>query len=135
MSDMGGREPYQRPATDRYLERLETHLRMPPDAAGNVLDELAAHIDDAITAGIAEGLTPADAERRALERPGPPDGLGSALRRAHQTRRRLLAAAGSGVWHGAQGTVRGYLGGYILSLPLLFGGVFIAQVAGAVIGA
>ena len=126
--------PPDGPATDRYLERLEVHLRMPPEAAGNVLDEVAAHIDDAIAAGMLEGLTPDAAERRALDRLGPPDALGKDLRRTHQTRRRLLAAAGSGVWHGTQGLVRGWFGGYIVALPVLLVALYVAQIGQAVFG-
>ena len=129
MSEMGGSEPLEGLATDRYLERLQAHLRMPPDAAGDVLDELAAHIDDAIAAGVQEGLTEADAERRALERLGPPDVLGKDLRRTHQTRRRLLAAVGGGAMQGASGAFRGYLWGIIAALPVMFGGVLLIEVA------
>ena len=132
MTEMGGHGPLEGPPRDRYLERLETHLRMPPEAAWDVLDEVEAHIADAIAAGIDEGLTPEAAEHRALERLGPPDALGKDLRRTHQTRRRLLAAVGGGAWQAARGAVRGYLGGTVVMIGILLGATFLIAVAAIV---
>jgi hypothetical protein len=135
MTDMGGRDqiPGVSPR-DRYLERVAVRLRMPDEASDAVLDELATHIEDAIAAGIRNGLTADEAEREALARLGSPDDLGDELRRTHQTRRRLLAAAGGGVWQGAQGAVRGYLGGVIVSMPLALGGGLVAQIIEVLFG-
>jgi hypothetical protein len=104
---------------------------MPDEASGAVLEELATHIDDAVAAGIRNGLTADEAERDALARLGPPDELGDDLRRTHQTRRRLLAAVGAGAWHATQGAARGYLGGLVVALAIMVGGgLVVALVAG-----
>jgi HAAS domain-containing protein len=129
-----GKVSADRSDVEAYLDRVSARLHMPGDASGAILDELEAHIDDAISSGLEDGLARDDAERRALDRLGSPDDLGEELRRAHQTRRRLLAAAGAGVWHGAQGVVRGYFGGYIASLPLVFVAMFAALILEAPLG-
>lgn len=109
-----------------YLARVAARLRMPPRAEIDVLEELRAHLDDAVGALEAEGLTAADAEREALARLGSPDALGDELRQAHQTRRRLFAAVGGGMWEGLKDGIAGYIIGGIL------GPVLVLLVAGAV---
>ena len=103
----------ERPVTtDAYLTRVSAALRLPDPYAGDVRDELAAHLADATDALIEEGLPQEQAEREAIARLGSPDVLADALRRAHQTRRRLLAGAAGGAWaavgHGIGGTILGY---------------------------
>ena len=115
-----------------FLDRVGERLRMPDEATGAILDELDSHIADAISAGIERGLTPDEAEGDALARLGSPVDLGEELRRTHQTRRRLLAALGPGVWQATQGAVRGYLGGLIVAIALMFsGGIVLAMVSNA----
>jgi len=103
-------------AGDRYLVRVAARLRMPLAAEREVLDELRAHLDDARESLEAEGLDPAQAEREAMARLGSPDALGDDLRRTHQTRRRLLAAVGGGVWDGLKDAITGYIVGIIVVL-------------------
>lgn len=105
-------DPERSAGTDDYLARVSVGLRLPEPYASEVRDELAAHLADATAALIEEGLTPEQAEREAIARLGSPDVLADALRRAQQTRRRLLAGAAGGVWaavgHGIGGTILGY---------------------------
>ncbi len=110
-----------RPAgTDDYLARVSAGLRLPEPYAGEVRDELAAHLADATETLIEEGLPQEQAEREAIARLGSPDVLADALRRTHQTRRRLLAGAAGGVWaavgHGIGGTILGY--GLLMAVAL-----------------
>jgi len=100
---------------------------MPADAERDVLDELRAHLDDACMGLVAEGLDPDKAEREAIVRLGSPDALGDDLRRSHQTRRRLLAAAGGGVWDGLKDAIAGYFLGIILELIVFMGLGSVAQ--------
>ena len=112
----------ERPATtDEYLARVSAGLCLPEPYAGDVRDELAAHLADATAALIEEGLTQEQAEREAIARLGSPEVLANGLRRAQQTRRRLLAGAGGGVWaaagHGIGGTILGY--GLLMTVTLV----------------
>ena len=76
---------------------------LPFDAAerADILEELRAHVADSTAALEAEGRSPDDARRTAVERLGPPERLAKALTEARRNRRRLLAAAGAGSWAGA----------------------------------
>lgn len=111
----------------RHLARIEARLQMPRAASEAILDELAAHLHDAIEASVLAGSSREDAEREALARLGSPEALGDDLRRTHQTTRRLLAAVGGGVFQGIRGSVRGWFGGYLASIPLFFGIGLVAQ--------
>lgn len=106
--------------TDDYLARVSAGLGLPEPHASEVHDELAAHLADATAALIEEGLTQEQAEREAIARLGSPDVLADGLRRAQQTRRRLLAGATGGVWaavgHGIGGTILGY--GLLMAVAL-----------------
>lgn len=97
------------PRGDRhtYLARVADRLRLPGPVAAEVLEELEAHIADSAAALTAEGLAPEGAEREALARLGNPGELGDGIRRAKQTRRRLLVAAG----HGVLAAIRGFVWG------------------------
>jgi hypothetical protein len=57
---------------DRYLDRLLAELRGSPADVRRVLAEAEEHLRDAARDGVAEGLTESEAERRAVERFGPP---------------------------------------------------------------
>ncbi len=94
-----------------YLERVAGTLQLPDPVAGDILDELGAHIADTTNGLIEEGLTPEQAEREALARLGDPIHLGDGIRRAKQTRRRLMVAAGFGV----VAAVRGFFWGWLFA--------------------
>ena len=83
-----------------------------------VVEELAGHIDDSVHALEAEGLDPSMARREALARLGDPDELASGLRRARQTRRRLLVAAGYGVVASLNGAFWAYLFAVVADDPV-----------------
>ncbi len=104
-----------------FLARVAARLDMPLAQATNALDGLRAHLEDAAAAGRERGESPADAERRAVERMGDPDLLGRELTRAHRARRPLLAVIGGSVRAAANETARASMQGAILivvSVPL-----------------
>jgi hypothetical protein len=96
---MGGRRA--------YLDAVEARLGLDPDTVADVLDELEAHLIDSTQFLESEGRTREDAVAEAVRRLGPPSELARAIRRQHQTRRRLFAAVGGGVLGAADGAVRG----------------------------
>jgi hypothetical protein len=99
------------PRADRgaYLDRVAARLGLPDDRARDVLDELEGHLSESIEGFVDQGLTPDQAERQSIARLGDPVALADGLRRAQQTRRRLLAAAGAGVVAAVGSVVWGYL--------------------------
>ncbi len=92
-----------------WLDRVGACLEMPADRRVEVLEEIAAHLDDAIDALMEEGLPADQAEREAMARLGSPEALGEQLRTTHQATRRLLASAGGGVWTGLEGLATGWV--------------------------
>jgi hypothetical protein len=56
---------------DDYLDELLSRLRGAPGDVRRTLQETQAHLDDAVAAGISDGLSRSDAERRAVEQFGP----------------------------------------------------------------
>ncbi|HVP40259.1 MAG TPA: permease prefix domain 1-containing protein [Candidatus Saccharimonadales bacterium] len=58
-----------------YLRRLRTGLRGDPRLARRVVQEVADHLGEAARAEEARGLSPAEAERSAVDRFGPPEEL------------------------------------------------------------
>jgi hypothetical protein len=56
---------------DDFLDELLTRLRGAPRDVRRILQETQAHLDDAVTAGMSQGLSRSDAERRAVEQFGP----------------------------------------------------------------
>ncbi len=83
-------------ARGRFLAEVESRLPLPEDVRGEVLEELAAHLADAVADLVARGATPAEAEAEARSRLGPPALLARELARAHRPAGRVLAAAGAG---------------------------------------
>ncbi|MDN3355867.1 permease prefix domain 1-containing protein [Actinomadura sp. DC4] len=57
---------------DRYLDRLLAELRGSPADVRRVLTEAEEHLREAARDGVEEGLTEEEAQRRAVERFGPP---------------------------------------------------------------
>jgi hypothetical protein len=113
----------------RYLERVGDHLQMPAAHRDDVLEEIAAHLEDTIGALMAEGLTIEQAEREAMARLGSPDELGNELRRTHRTTKRLLAAVGGGVWRGLEGAITGYVMALAILIPVFLGLLALVQAA------
>jgi hypothetical protein len=98
----------------RYLVQVAAGLPFEVAEQQEMLEELAAHLDDSVAALQAEGLAADDAQRAALDRLGPPAALATALTQARLTPRRLLAAAGIGTWASVTGVFVGYLWGLLL---------------------
>ncbi len=113
--------------TDRelYLARVAAALRMPDAATRDITEELAAHLADANDDLVTAGLTADQAEREALARLGNPEDLAGGVRRAHQTRRRLVTAIGPAL--GA--TIRGAIVGYIFGAGLMTLASIVALIA------
>jgi uncharacterized membrane protein len=118
-----------RPDRHAYLAFVADRLALPGLVAQDVLDELEAHIADSSAGLIEEGLDPDRAEREALARLGDPGELGDEIRRAKQTRRRLLAAAG----YGALAAVNGFIWGWIFAAAITVLGLVIAALVVSVI--
>jgi len=82
---------------DAFLASVRSRLDLPDAIARDVLEELAGHLEDAVSELRAAGLSAEDAERRAIGRLGDGRALGSELARARRGRRQLLAAVGGGI--------------------------------------
>jgi hypothetical protein len=68
-----GADPTASPEVREYLDRLRAEgRRLPPDRLEEILDDVRAHVRDAVAAGSAAGLDESLAARNALERLGPP---------------------------------------------------------------
>ncbi|MEO8273267.1 MAG: permease prefix domain 1-containing protein [Chloroflexota bacterium] len=81
-----------------FLAEVAAELPLPEDRRAEVLEELAAHLGDAVADMVARGYEPAKAEAEALNRLGSPTELARALVRAQRSRGHVLAAAGAGTW-------------------------------------
>ncbi len=111
-----------------YLDRLDAALDLPAEERAAVREEIAAHlVDEQASLTAAGGLQDA-ALATAIGRLGDPAGLGRELTRARQTRRSLLAAAGSGTWAAAGAALRGW----VIGLALLVAGLSIAGAVTAI---
>jgi hypothetical protein len=117
-----------------FLAEVGTHLGLDPDAEADVLDELAAHLDDSMSFHEAEGLQRRAAEQEAVRRLGDPIKLARQIRKAHQTRRRLLAAIGGGVLGAADGAVRGMVPAIGVWIGASLLGMIMASLLAALIG-
>ena len=80
---------------EAYLERLVDAMSLPDEERRAAAEEIAAHVDEAVTDMQGHGL-PADvAERRALERLGAPERLADDLTAARRQGVHALAAVGT----------------------------------------
>lgn len=110
---------------DAYLARVSARLRLPPDHEREVLEELEVHLTESIASLVGEGLPAELAERESIARLGDPGELADGIRRARQSRRRLLATAGAGV----NAAIGGFFWGYILASALSSVAAVLAAVA------
>lgn len=78
---------------EEYLRQLRASLRTPPEETSRILAEAEDHLRESVAAGLAAGLTEAEATEAAIS------SFGSvrAVVRAHQTRRGRTLAALSGL--------------------------------------
>jgi len=109
---------------DEFLRRIAEGLPFEPAEASDIVRELEAHLADSAAALAAQGLSPEEAERTAIERLGPPERLADSLTAARRSPRRALAAAGAGTYAAAGGIVYGYVFALLVVL-----GVSIATLA------
>jgi hypothetical protein len=119
-------DPLDARPRDRYLALVAAELRLSDEVGREVVEELAAHIADAMTDLIAEGLTPDQAEREALARLGSPEALAQDIGRAHRTTRRMLAAAGGGLVAAGGGAFRGWF----IGIFAILGAFYLIAIAG-----
>jgi hypothetical protein len=101
-----------RPVAADYLATVAARLPLPAELRADVLAELADHVADSIAALEAEGLDRDRAERETLARLGRPEALAQDLIRAHQTRRRLFAGIGGGVYAAGGAWITGIIFGF-----------------------
>ena len=102
----------------RYLAELDASLPMPLERRAEILEEINAHLDDAVRGRVQLGDRPDVAEAQAQARLGPPRNLAADLARPEQSGWRLVAAVGASVRVGIGQWVYGFLLG---SLILLLG--------------
>lgn len=117
-----------------FLTAVAAALPFPERLRAEVIEELAGHIEDATAALERDGVPAHEAERRVVTGFGSPAALATDLARAHQTTRRLLAAAGGGVFagvvHGLRGTVMGVIYASVAAMTLAMLVYFAGQMSG-----
>ncbi len=96
-----------------WLAAVARCLDAMPDTEAEVLEELAAHLDDRVAEAVAVGLEPAEAERRARNRLGDPASLGRSIRKAKRSRKSALALVGGSAVALGAGTAIGAVAGFI----------------------
>lgn len=100
----------------RYLTELDASLPMPLERRAEVIEEIDAHLDDAVAAHLERGGAPDEAEAHAQRRLGAPSDLARDLARSEQSPWRLLAAVGASVRVGVGQWLYGFLLGWLLLL-------------------
>ena len=100
----------------RFLTELDASLPMPLERRGEVIEEINAHLDDAVAAHLERGNSPDEAEQRAQAGLGPPHHLAADLARSEQSTWRLFAGVGAGVRTGIGQGIYGFLLGWLLLL-------------------
>jgi hypothetical protein len=81
---------------ESFLAEVHRRLDLPDPVANEVIEEVAAHIDDGAADLREHGEAPDDAEQRAVRRLGDPHELAASLSRARRGRW-ILAAVGGGI--------------------------------------
>jgi len=121
-------------ARRRFLRALDTRLPLPAHEREEVLEEIAAHLDDAMEELAATGITGDEAERRAEARLGPPVILADDLTRARQSPRRTLVAVGTGAWVGVRDGLGGLVVGYFAVFVIGLAAAGTVQLIGQALG-
>jgi len=114
----------------RYLTELDSSLPMPLERRAEVIEEINAHLDDAVAAHLERGGSPEHAEDRAQNRLGSPRDLAADLARPEQSAWRLLAAVGAGVRTGIGHWVYGFLLGTLVLLLAVYLLAAVVQLSG-----
>jgi hypothetical protein len=119
---------------ERYLEQLDALLPLPPERRGEILEEIAAHLEDSVAERVERGEPRDAAERAAQDRLGRPIDLARDLVRPEQSARRLFAGVGSALVSGLGNGLYGYLFGLLLVLVGSIGLSAMVQAAGMLLG-
>ena len=115
----------------RFLTELDASLPMPLERRAEVIEEINAHLDDAVAAQLERGSSPTEAEANAQARLGPPHLLAADLARSEQSTWRLLAGVGAGVRTGIGHGIYGFLLGWLLTLLGIYAVLAIVQLSGS----
>ena len=118
----------------RFLGELDDSLPMPLERRAEVIEEINAHLDDAVAERLEHGEAPDVAEMHAQGRLGPPSDLARDLARPEQSTWRLLAAVGAGVRVGVGQWIYGFLLGWLTLLLGIYGLAGAVQLADRVLG-
>ena len=105
----------------RFLGELDDSLPMPLERRAEVIEEINAHLDDAVAERLEHGDAPDVAEMHAQTRLGSPSDLARDLARPEQSTWRLLAAVGAGVRMGVGQWIYGFLLGWLTLLLGIYG--------------
>ena len=119
---------------ERYLAELDALLPLPPERRGEILEEIATHLEDSVAVRVERGEPREVAERAAQDRLGRPIDLARDLVRPEQSTRRLFAGVGSALGSGLGNGIYGYLFGLLLVLVGSIGLSAIVQAAGMLLG-
>lgn len=114
----------------RFLAELDASLPMPLERRAEVVEEINAHLDDAVAARVEHGDGLDAAETYAQRRLGAPGDLARDLARPEQSAWRLLVAVGAGVRMGVGQWIYGFMLGWLallLGIYALFGAVQLAN--------
>ena len=114
----------------RFLSELDASLPMPLERRAEVIEEINAHLDDAVAARVEHGDAPDAAEAYAQRRLGAPGDLARDLARPEQSAWRLLVAVGAGVRMGVGQWIYGFMLGWLmllLAIYSLFGALQLAD--------
>lgn len=117
-------------ARDRYLAELAGVLPMPDDRRAETIEEIAAHLDDAVADRVERGAEPDQAEADAQARLGSPTELARSLARPEQSPWRSLAGAGTALWSGTGHWIYGYLFASLLIIVTVLASSALIQAAG-----
>lgn len=121
-------------ARDRYLAEVDAQLTLPDELKAEILEELAAHLADAVADLQATGREPAVAESEALARLGPPADLARALVAARRGWTKVLAAAGAGTWAAVTSGIRGAVAGWLVIVLASILGTVLARAPAQALG-
>lgn len=109
--------------TEKYLDEVCSCIRA-RSVHSNIRDELRSHITEIIENGIESGLSPEEAEKRALARMGDPDEVGLKLDQKHRPRTEwpLLAATAAVAIIGIAASIVASDGVYMAKLGFILAG-------------
>ena len=120
-------------ARNRYLAELDSVLPMPRERRVEILEEIDAHLDDAVAERTERGEDPVAAEASAEARLGSPVDLARNLARPDQSAWRVLAGVGTAFPSGIGHWIYGYLFGALVIFVTVIALTAFVQAAGQVL--